>query len=337
MGLQTFNDMPAFTAPEIYENMWEPSEESRILGTELNPKVDIWALGVIAYNMLTGKLPFSGKGDLLDYYRVNANLPFDSSQSPVSSEATSFLVDLIAAQPSDRPTAKDALDYAWLAPMLRDSESDSPDQSTPTTQEIPEATSQSHVHSESRNSMIPGTVDLDNNVPRTIPKAQMTQNMSISPASLGLDGDTYKELVNTLNNARLATPTPSPTADPASINHGHPASDTESIARSNNSGSQSSESKLDTQPQHLPSSKSPSGTLPPYTRRRSDAAPIPISELSYPTPEPESPASRSSSTSIKRNPVRFSKLRQASREIMPKRSRRSRDVLPTSPVSPDTR
>ncbi|KAJ6076300.1 hypothetical protein N7499_008281 [Penicillium canescens] len=285
MGLQTFNEMPAFTAPEIYKNIWEPSEEIRILGSELNPKVDIWALGVVAYNMLTGKLPFSGKVDLLDYYKGNANLPFDSSRSPVSSEATSFLVDLIAAQPSDRPTAKDALDYAWLVPMLQDSEFDRTDQSIPTTQDTPEVASQSHVCPGSRDSMIPGKVDLGNNLPRTIPKLQMTQHMSISPAILGLDGDTYKELVNTLNNARLATPTPSPTAASTSINHGHPASDTESIARSNNSGSQSSESKLDTQPQHLFSSKSPSDVLPPYARRRSDAAPIPISELSYPTPD----------------------------------------------------
>jgi hypothetical protein len=38
MGLQPFNEMPAFTAPEIYKNIWESSEEIRIFGVRIPPQ-----------------------------------------------------------------------------------------------------------------------------------------------------------------------------------------------------------------------------------------------------------------------------------------------------------
>lgn len=41
---------PIYMAPEIFE------------GKEYNEKVDIWALGVITYILLSGKAPYQGQG-----------------------------------------------------------------------------------------------------------------------------------------------------------------------------------------------------------------------------------------------------------------------------------
>ncbi|KAJ5392022.1 hypothetical protein N7509_007512 [Penicillium cosmopolitanum] len=74
-------------------------------------------------------------------------------------------------------------------------------------------------------------------------------------------------------------------------------------------------------------------TLPPYTRRRSDAAPIPISDLDQETPKPES--THSSTRTTERLSKRF---RRASKDMVPKRNRRSQDSTSTKdselPISP---
>jgi serine/threonine protein kinase len=328
-GLQTFNGMPAFTAPEMYEKMWGPSSDNTPADTDHDTKADIWGLGVITYYMLAGRLPFSGKNDLLEYSKGNSILPFDSSQSPVSPEATCFLRSTMAAKPTHRPTTGDALDHAWLIPMLQDPQSDQK-QASPFNQDTIGA-AQWQSLSKARDTLPSGKIDLAANAPRTQDfKTETAQQMQ---ASLGLDGDTYKQLTDNLNHARM---TQAKTPLTTSLHtHAHFLTDTESIAPSQSSDSQYGEPALRTfQARQI--SVTPEN-FTPYARRRSDAAPIPITELSRLSPSPGSPTSRSSSQSITSGSDTFSKLRRASRAIMPKPSRHSQEHTPISPVSPNTR
>jgi serine/threonine protein kinase len=335
-GLQTFNGMPAFTAPEVYERLWGPSPESATSGSDYCPEIDIWALGVITYYLLTGKFPFSGKSDLLEYYQGHSILPFDSSHSPVSPEATSFLASMMAANPADRPTARDALDCVWLIPMLLDSLPDNPVQIAPATQDIAmtAAAPKQKIPSTTQYVLQPGEIDLTPGAPKHSSRTERAQQMQ---TSLGIDGDTYKQLIDTLNSAKLTGFT-NPIANPSQLYNGHPPADTDSIAPSQSSESQPSKLAHHTSHTQRISEKPTSVDIPSYNRRRSDAAPIPISELSHVTPVAGSPTSRSPSTSIKNSSDRFSeKIRWASRSIMPKPNRRSQDHAPTSPISPNPR
>ncbi|KAJ5729183.1 uncharacterized protein N7483_003691 [Penicillium malachiteum] len=118
-----------------------------------------------------------------------------------------------------------------------------------------------------------------------------------------------------------------------------PATEPASIEKSQCRESQIGESSLRPTPlRQLPQLSTPdmsivesvSDTLPPYTRRRSDAAPIPISDLDFIPPRTESPSdsrSRSSTVESARDSIerrssdrRFSdRFRRASESMMPKR------------------
>ncbi|KAJ5091750.1 hypothetical protein NUU61_006620 [Penicillium alfredii] len=345
MGLSTFNGTPAFIAPEVYEQQWKIEKTTPAPDLVYGPAVDIWALGVITYYMLTANLPFSWKSDLLAYSKGEADLPLSSlAEVQVSPEATSFLERLLAAKSADRPVARDALDHAWLVPLLQDSDaSDGQDQPEPISnletiqepeepQEFQESPAPKQKPPASQDVMVPGTIDLTDDVPekpkKPIPAEQhpsirqsQQSTTPISPLSLGIDGDTYKQLINNLNLNRSRTPSTSVST------RDYPATETASIATSQQSDSQHSEPITRAHHNRQTSSASsmtPIDILPPYTRRRSDAAPIPISDLDYKTPSSGSPTP--SIRNSRHSADRFSeKIRRASRDIMPRRSRRSND------------
>lgn len=95
---------PFFVAPEV------------IRAETYTPAVDIWSLGVLAYNMLSGKLPFDGNNIKEVLRRVRAgrySLP-DSEWADISEEAKDFIRGLLELDPKKRFTAQDALMHPWL-------------------------------------------------------------------------------------------------------------------------------------------------------------------------------------------------------------------------------
>ncbi|KAJ5578028.1 uncharacterized protein N7459_006992 [Penicillium hispanicum] len=306
-GPPTFESTPAFVAPEVYERIREHSEAEQPSEVGFRPEADIWSLGVITYYLLTSKLPFLGRKDLLAYYKAQADLPLVSvTQSNSSPEVPDFLQKMLAAMPRDRSTARDGLEHAWLAALHQDSDLEEPSQTTSTTQDTSVPPSQLQSPQGSNDVMLPGTLNLT-----TEPKTPTSLDacLPLSPMSLGIDGDTYKQIVGSTHPASLISREPS-------------TADSTSISQSQHGDSQNGDSERFTHNRQVSSSEmSPTDTLPPYTRRRSDAAPIPISDLTYRTPKSQSPSS-----SIRNSNDRFSeKIRRVSRDIVPKRSRRSQD------------
>lgn len=76
-------------------------------------KVDCWSAGVVAYELLTGKAPFSASSaaKILDAIR-NRVLEYPSD---LSEGARSFLAAALTRDPTRRATAKQLMQHPWIA------------------------------------------------------------------------------------------------------------------------------------------------------------------------------------------------------------------------------
>jgi serine/threonine protein kinase len=76
-------------------------------------KVDCWSAGVVAYELLTGKAPFSASSaaKILDAIR-NRVLEYPSD---LSEGARSFLSAALTRDPTRRATAKQLMQHPWIA------------------------------------------------------------------------------------------------------------------------------------------------------------------------------------------------------------------------------
>ncbi|BEJ17090.1 hypothetical protein CspHIS471_0604910 [Cutaneotrichosporon sp. HIS471] len=82
-------------------------------GKEHNAKVDLWALGVLAYEFLVGTPPFEDlNGSQATYRRIrNIDLHVPSHVSP---EATDLIKRLLRYHPDDRLPLADVLQHPWI-------------------------------------------------------------------------------------------------------------------------------------------------------------------------------------------------------------------------------
>lgn len=78
-------------------------------------KADVWALGIIAFFLLSGQSPFQGPPDRDALFR-NANFVFMPAElwRPVSAEAKNFIAMCLQRDPELRPTAPKALTLPWM-------------------------------------------------------------------------------------------------------------------------------------------------------------------------------------------------------------------------------
>ncbi|KAH3744588.1 serine/threonine-protein kinase ATG1t [Pelomyxa schiedti] len=98
---ETLCGRPCYMAPEV-------------CGEHYDSKADMWALGVITYNLLYGTEPFEGK----TVEDINKNVQeFKIKRPPMgvrSAAATAFTLSLLAPY-EERPDAKLALNHPWLS------------------------------------------------------------------------------------------------------------------------------------------------------------------------------------------------------------------------------
>lgn len=103
-GLTETLGSPLYMAPEIIKKL--PYDCS----------VDIWALGVMTYIMLSGKPPFKGKSKddvFVEITTKNINYPGETWKN-ISKEAKSFIRKMLIRDPKQRSTAEELIKDEFL-------------------------------------------------------------------------------------------------------------------------------------------------------------------------------------------------------------------------------
>ena len=98
---------PAYMAPEVYHNQ----------ECALNPKVDMWSLGVVAYLLLCGNLPFTGQpADIKAKASRGCNRDHfqDDIWTNISDAAQDLIMHLICVDPSKRFDAQQVMEHPWI-------------------------------------------------------------------------------------------------------------------------------------------------------------------------------------------------------------------------------
>ena len=105
-AMKTICGTPYFLSPELTR------------GEDYSAKVDIWAVGCLAYTMLFGKSPFADSGSYSTLYsRISrADYSFPADVNGPSETARWFVRSLLEAVPAFRPEAGQALSHPWISP-----------------------------------------------------------------------------------------------------------------------------------------------------------------------------------------------------------------------------
>ncbi|CAI7756607.1 unnamed protein product, partial [Closterium sp. NIES-53] len=107
-----------YMAPEVFRRPGETSGRRQALYDE---KVDIWACGVLAYEVVTGEPPFNaGKnGSLTKDLIQRAAVPIAGVwPHRVSPELADFIKQTLQKDPRHRPSAEDLLSHPWILKHL---------------------------------------------------------------------------------------------------------------------------------------------------------------------------------------------------------------------------
>ena len=85
-------------------------------GMRYAEKVDIWSLGVIVYNLISGKFPYGGKS--ISSLKENLQKCKPATEikefENISEDAKDFIKYCLTSDPDKRPSAKELLKHKWV-------------------------------------------------------------------------------------------------------------------------------------------------------------------------------------------------------------------------------
>jgi serine/threonine protein kinase len=109
-ALRTITGTRHYMAPEL--DPWLVDDEEAHSYTQA---VDIWALGILLYQMLTLQVTFRDISSLRKYFKGKTTFPEEPLlQEGITSPCIEFLMAVLQPKPKDRPTSKDTFRYEWM-------------------------------------------------------------------------------------------------------------------------------------------------------------------------------------------------------------------------------
>jgi serine/threonine protein kinase len=109
-ALRTITGTRHYMAPEL--DPWLVDDEEDHSYTQA---VDIWALGILLFQMLTLQVTFRDTSSLRKYFRGKSAFPEELLlQESITSPCIEFLVAVLQPKPKDRPTSEDTFRYEWM-------------------------------------------------------------------------------------------------------------------------------------------------------------------------------------------------------------------------------
>merc|ERR1719171_2733634 len=84
--------------------------------------IDVWAIGVICYFLMTGKMPIQGMSKLEVQKNVNLERVDWNALSSVSSNGKGAVKTMLTFDPAARPSAGQVLKEKWFSAMVEEKE-----------------------------------------------------------------------------------------------------------------------------------------------------------------------------------------------------------------------
>mmetsp|Transcript_151521 Transcript_151521/g.486244 ORF Transcript_151521/g.486244 Transcript_151521/m.486244 type:complete len:531 (-) Transcript_151521:145-1737(-) len=132
-------DSFAYMAPEVAgpwvqkQEQYDPSGQRFVnfpandRGAKASAASDVWSLGAILYQLLSGKSPFDGKTILETGRNILSGKPKESKHfTGASKQAKDLILKMLLLKPKDRPPFDKLLHDSWLAEGHREQISDTP-------------------------------------------------------------------------------------------------------------------------------------------------------------------------------------------------------------------
>ena len=103
-GLDLVLGTPLYMAPEL------------VMHQKYSEKVDVWSLGVITYQLLSGKTPFDGKNiKKINQNICQKNITFSERQwANISPNAKDFILQCLERNQHQRASINDLFDHPWI-------------------------------------------------------------------------------------------------------------------------------------------------------------------------------------------------------------------------------
>ena len=109
-ALRTITGTRQYMAPEL--DPWLVDDEEAHSYTQA---VDVWALGILLFQMLTLQVPFRDPASLRKYFKGRTAFPKELLlQEGITPPAAEFLMAVLQPKPKDRPTSKETFGYGWM-------------------------------------------------------------------------------------------------------------------------------------------------------------------------------------------------------------------------------
>ncbi|KAF1814101.1 kinase-like protein [Eremomyces bilateralis CBS 781.70] len=106
----TIQGTKGYMAPELlgFPDLTKPKHISDFKAA------DMWALGEIAFRMLTGNATFKSEWELMEYYQQKRPFPSDQLPSSARGDGEEFICNLIGMRPNMRMTTTQCLEHRWI-------------------------------------------------------------------------------------------------------------------------------------------------------------------------------------------------------------------------------